>query len=99
MPDALLILSRGRTVADVEALATVRQRYGDRVLVVSSDAPGALAGLGTLLPAGQTGAVADDGFTTTETMGIDAWNLRQGFEGKQRPGDGLPWDAVGKAPP
>lgn len=97
--DSLLILDPGRDVAEVEVLAPVRQRYGDRVVIVGAAAAAALAGLGRLVAAGEVAPEPGSAFSETERMGILAWNARADVAAKQRPGDGLSWDTPGFEPP
>ena len=82
-------------------MAQIRQRYGDRVLVVTTDTPDRLAGLAgvTLVTAHGAAPEGGDDFTETERMGLAAWNARAAFATKVRPGDGLPWDTKGFAAP
>ena len=96
-----MILGGGSAPADVEARAQVRQRYGDRVLVVATDAPERLRALAdvSIFRAGTKAPEPAGDFSETEKMGIAAWNARDAMLKKQRPGEGLPWDAKGfKAP-
>ncbi len=98
MSESLLILAPGRTAAEAEAVAAVRQRYGERVLVVD-DGGAELAGLGTLIPTGSAAPEPGDGFSETERLGILAWNARPALATKTRRGDGLAWDSDGFDPP
>lgn len=99
MSESLLILAPGRRAAEAEALATVRQRYGERVLVVEGGASERLTGLGTLVPSGSAAAEPGAEFSETERLGILAWNARREMATKSRRGEGLPWDAEGFEPP
>lgn len=94
MAESLLILAPGTSVAEVEATGQLRQRFGDRVVVIAGE-PGALAGLGVLVADGETAPDPGPGFTETEAMGIHAWNARSEMAGKSRPGEGLAWDSPG----
>jgi len=101
MQETLVILNRGRTVSEIEPLAQVLQRYGDRVLVVATDNAGALRALGEVqvVESGKQAPAQEDGLNETEQMGIAAWNARGDFAKKKRRGDGLPWDTPGFDPP
>lgn len=94
MAESLLILAPGTSVAQVEATGRLRQRFGDRVVVIDGD-PGPLAGLGLVVADGQQAPEPGVGFTETEQMGILAWNARADMAGKSRPGEGLAWDSPG----
>lgn len=101
MTEMLLILGRGRTLADIEARVQVRQRYGDRVLVVSTDVPDRLHGLDgvKIFGSGVTAPEPAGDFSETEKLGIAAWNARDAIAKKKRLGEGLAWDVKGfKAP-
>jgi len=99
MTESLLILAPGRSAAEAEALAVVRQRYGERVLVVEGGVPERLAALGTVVPSGSAAAEPSTDFSETERLGILAWNARLDLATKTRRGDGQPWDAEGFEPP
>jgi len=95
MSEQLIILSKGRTAAELESVAAVRQRFGDRVFVVAIDDAGGLHALGAVFANGSEASHAETDLTQTEQMGIDAWNARPALAKKKRPGEGLSWDAEG----
>ncbi|MBC9034847.1 hypothetical protein IAG41_20850 [Sphingomonas sp. JC676] len=95
MGEMLIILAKGRTAAELEGLATVRQRYGDRVFVVAAAEPAPLGALGDVFPADSKAPESDESLSTTEQLGISAWNAREDLANKQRPGEGLDWDSEG----
>lgn len=99
MTESLLILDAGHSIADVEAVAPIRQRYGNRVLVVGTADTAALARLGRVVAAGEAAPEPGPEFDETEQMGIHAWNARPELATKQRPGEGLAWDTPGFEPP
>lgn len=101
MQETLVILNKGRTIADVESLAKVLQRYGDRVLVVSTNNAGALRALSDVhvVEAGKRAPAQQEGLSETEQMGVEAWNARDDIANKKRRGDGLSWDTPGFDPP
>lgn len=97
MLETLIILPREYSVAAAEALASVRQRFGDRVLIVSSDDEHrfrAIPGV-SLIASGDQVMDLPPGLSETEELGIATWNIRREVANKSRPGDGLRWDATG----
>lgn len=101
MEDALVILDHPGLLADVEATGGVRQRYGDRVLIVSGDAAARLGRVGgaRVIAAGAPVADPPGDLSDIERIGVDAWNARVATPEKARRGEGLPWDAKGFEPP
>lgn len=97
MDDALVVLAKLDRLSAVEAAASVRQRYGARVLVVAADTAARLQGIADVvvyLP-GAGGAQPPPDASETERSGVAAWNARAASASKQRLGDGLAWDAPG----
>ncbi len=77
-------------------------RYGTRVVIGDVPTPAAQGVAGTPgVVSHHAGAVADrpQRLSPTEALGVGAWNLRHSREyataKKQRPHDGVPWDATG----
>lgn len=95
MAEYLLILDAGHGIAEVEGVAPIRQRYGNRVLVVDAASTAAIARLGRVVAAGEPAPEPPPDFDITEQMGIHAWNARPDLATKQRPGEGLAWDTPG----
>lgn len=97
MDDALVILSDVDRLPAIETAARVRQRYGERVLVVAAETAPRLLGLAgaTVFLPGTAGAEPPPHASEIERMGVEAWNARVASAGKSRPGDGLSWDAPG----
>jgi hypothetical protein len=97
MRETLIILPTDDAVHAAEVLALVRQRFGNRVLVVAeADAPRVATIHGSVIVApGEVVADVPTGLTETEQFGIAAWNARGEIEKKVRPGDGHSWDATG----
>jgi hypothetical protein len=97
MGEMLVILNSADSIAAVEAVATVKQRFGDRVFIVETDRSDRLLSVAgvNLTAAGSEARAGSHGLSQTEKMGIDGWNVRQMMDDKARPGDGLNWDTPG----
>jgi hypothetical protein len=99
-PELLLILDVER-VGERLSRFRVSQKVSPRVVIVAGSAHEELASVDGVLAVVAPGAsLADElraSLTPTEALFVDAF--RQRAEPKQRPGDGLPWDAEGFLPP
>lgn len=87
-------------LAELLALASVTQVLGARLALVRADDATAarLARISGVhgIHSGVLGAIPSD-LTETERAFVSAWEMRQ--RPKERPGDGLSWDAPGFTPP
>lgn len=97
MEEALVVVADAVAAAAVAAVAPIRQRYGERVLIVAADAAERIRRVAgaSLFLSGAAAALPPPDASETEQIGVDAWNARVASQGKQRPGDGLPWDTPG----
>ena len=103
MPEVLIILAESASAAQRDAVAHVAppaQTISGRVFTSSSgdvaklrSMPGVAAVLSADAPAQSLPPLSD-----SETLFAQAWLSRAG-QPKQRPGDGLKWDAPGMIPP
>ncbi|HWN73464.1 MAG TPA: hypothetical protein VNN15_06630 [Solirubrobacterales bacterium] len=105
MPEILLILEgdpQDPALEEVRQGQRVTQALSDRVFAIEEPNPQRVAELeempGVLLCAkGSEPSRIPPELTEEERLWIDAWGLRT--EQKQRPGEGLSWDAPGFEPP
>jgi hypothetical protein len=105
--DVLIVISDDRAAEEFKQLSAgyrVSQVASPRVVVVEGS-PGALAGLRsipgvTVVTGSDTPPGLTEGLDEGEALFVAAW-LSRSKEGppKQRPGEGLPWDAPGFLPP
>lgn len=97
-----LVVLRASDCAElIEALVPVRQRLGDRVLIVEAADPTLLRRLRYVRAvtdrALDPALVAD--LSDTERLFIDAWVANRTTKKPARRGDGLDWDSEGYEPP
>lgn len=98
----LLALNDAGAAADVRQHCRVVSALPPRLLVVEADervAHGlrALPGVANVIDA--TAGILPDSLNETERLFTQAWQQGRQMQDKQRPGDGLNWDAEGFLPP
>jgi hypothetical protein len=104
MPEALIVVEPAAHESvwrDVGALVAVTQRLPPRLAIVQGD-EGALARLRdvsgiVVVTSGDVPDQLSSGLSESERLFAHGWVL--GRSPKQRPGDGLAWDAEGFLPP
>lgn len=103
MREVLIVLAPSATESQRQAVtraAPVAQTISDRVFTSTTADAAALrsmSGVAAVLTGGES-AQALPPLDDTETLFVQAWLTRAG-QAKQRPGEGLNWDAPGMAPP
>lgn len=105
MPDRLVVLSAQNAP---DELADLQQRYRvssvlpPHLAVVDlddSEAQAVRRRAGIQAVISHPAESIPGSLTETEQLFIQAWQQRQQMSNKQRPGDGLAWDAEGFSPP
>lgn len=93
----LVILADPAGRPAVEAAGTLLQSSGDRVLVIEAEDGEALSGLPEVrsVTSGAPDADTLDTLDAGDRLFAEAWGLQAGMAAKQRPGEGLDWNAEG----
>jgi hypothetical protein len=104
LPERLVILETrdaASALAELRALTAVTQVFGPRLALVRAEHPDIVTRIARIkgvlgVHSGTLGSVPSD-LTPEERTFVSAWEMRQ--RPKERPGEGLPWDAPGFKPP